>query len=453
MNQEKTLRVAGRIVDAWLPTFIQYKHIPGISVAITHKGKIVYKNGFGFSDLEAQKKMTTDTAFRVASISKTFTAIGIMQLVERGKLRLDDPVYKHLPWFKNTTKNEDAKSITIRHLLAHAAGVWRDGDTMHWESDDFPASDVIKKSVSTRSFPQENMTDFKYSNFGYAVLGQVIEKVTGTTYERYMQRSIISKLGMKRTAADYTKKSEEWLSNGYGREIPGEEREVVSHCATNAYAPATGFLSTVEDLAKLIDALSLTRDKKNALLSRQSKKEMTHAYWDTKENDHYGLGLIVQKVRGRKIVTHSGGFNGFITFFGLDTENDIGVVLLGNTTQCNSVQLGTGVFDAIYELMDEGVYSDGPSVKQASKYEGLYRARWGDCVVVHAGSALLAFNPTLHAPTSYATRLEPKRGNTFIMDDPSQYYAPGEEARFLFRSGTKKAHTLLSGSLPMKRVK
>src|SRR3989344_5695335 len=253
---KKAIKYAVKIIDAWLPSKIQYDRIPALSVGLVHNGKIVYKRGFGFADVESLEPATPNTCYRIASISKTFTAVAIMQLAEQGKLHLDDKIHKYLPWFKSRSKDSDSNNITIRQILSHTAGVFRDGNTPHWADDKFPDITGLQKSIS-KAVVFENLTRFKYSNFGFALLGEVVKKISGVSYNEYVSENIIKKLGMERTAPDLTKENEGWLAKGYSRSIPNKEREAFHHIPTNAYASATGFLSNVSDLAKYLSALSL----------------------------------------------------------------------------------------------------------------------------------------------------------------------------------------------------
>ncbi len=422
-----------------------YARVPGASVGITHRGKLVYASGFGFADVENEVAATPKTAYRIASNSKTFTAVGIMQLVERRKLSLDDKVARYLPWFKAKAKGRDAAHITIRDVLSHHAGVFRDGVTPHWEDDNFPTQTQLKRSVSSISVVFENAMRFKYSNFGFALLGQIIEKISGSSYTDYMQRNIIGPLRMTRTAADLTDESLGWLANGYSRPIPGVERERLTHCTTNAYASATGFLSTVTDLAKYMNALSLARNT-TTLIGRESKKQLFHEYWHGGEEGSYGLGFSIVHSHGHKIIGHGGGFPGFITRIALDVETDVGVIVLTNGNDSPAGFIAMGIFDMIGRLNDPRCdHLKGLRIAGASKFEGAYRNRWGDEVVVSMGPKLIAFPPQTDAPLRDGTVLRPAGAASFILDEPSSVASPGERARF---SGNR----LLWASQPMERI-
>lgn len=453
MKTEEAIKHTTKILNNWLPTKILHDRMPGLSVGIIHNGKLVYKAGFGYADLEQEIKATSKTQYRIASISKTFTTIAILQLVEQGKINLDDPISKYLRWFKVESKTGDSKSITIRQVLTHSAGIFRDGTTPHWENDKFPSLKDFRKQWSEKSITFENLTKFKYSNFGFSILGQVIQAVSGTDYENYMKKNVISPLGMKNTEPDFIEDTK-LLAKGYGRVIPNQdEREVFNHTATKSFAPATGFLSSVEDLAKFVSALSLKHKAKNPILGRELKKEMLREHWRTIEDEWYGFGVDVYKIENRKIVGHSGGFPGFITQISLDTENDIGVITLSNTLASSACPINTGIFRAIYHLIDNGdkYLKTKKAVGSLHAYTGTYRSRWEDSIIVPVGKRLLIFGARAHFPTKDVVVLEPKNKKEFVVKGDGVFSAAGETIKFTFNT-KGKVTGLIWGATPSVKI-
>jgi D-alanyl-D-alanine carboxypeptidase len=449
---DRALKTTGRILDAWLPLKIAYDRVPGLSVGITHRGKLVYAKGFGYGDVENGTAATAQTCYRIASNSKTFTAVSIMQLVEQEKLSLDDKIAKHLPWFKAKTKDRDAANVTIRQALSHHGGVFRDGVSPHWEDDRFPTKAELRRSVSTTTVVYENATRFKYSNFGFALLGAVIAKVSGRSYDAYVTEHIVEPLGMTRTAPDLTKESLAWLAAGYSRPIPDVARERFEHCKTNAYASATGFLSNVEDLAKYYDALSLARNT-SKLIDRESKKELFRQHWTSPVEGSYGLGFGVRTQNRKRIVGHGGGFAGFITNTSLNLDDDIGVFVLTNANDSPAGFISEGIHETIHRLASPTrTYFEGPRQAKQARFEGAYRSRWGDRIVVGTGHKLVAFIPQTHSPLLEATVLRPATGNSFVMESPFSYDSVGERARFLVGPHRPKAHRVVWGSQPLERI-
>ncbi len=367
---------------------------------------------------------------------------------------MDDRLEKFIPWFKAQTKDSDSSNITIRQVLSHTGGVFRDGNTPHWENDKFPDFAGLKKSISNKTVVFENLTKFKYSNFGFALLGEIIKKASGLDYDEYVIEHIIKKLGMERTAPDYRKENSGWLAKGYSRPIPNKEREAFPHAETKAYAPATGFLSNISDLAKYLAAMSLKRKEINTLIGKESKKEMVREYWATgEENESYGLGFDIYKIEKRKIVGHGGGFAGFITRISLDVENDIGVITLTNTNDSSCDSINTGIFETIYKFVDEkSKYGEGKKIPSQEKFEGAYRSRWGDTIVVGIDTNLVAFDPKANSPVKNGTLLKAKGKNKFLMETKSNFDSPGEFAIFTFERGEKQATKVLFGATPSEQI-
>lgn len=462
------LRQTGKILDAWLPLKIQYDRLPGLSVGIVYKGRLVYARSFGVADLATKTPATPTTCYRIASISKMFTAVAVMQLVERGALRLDDEVHAHLPWFQTKKSNEDTSHVTIRQLLSHTAGVMRDGTTPYWEHGSFPTAKVLRASIGNRTRVFENLTRFKYSNFGFAILGQVIEKVSGLPYEQYMMKHIIQPLGMTHTSADLTTENAAWLANGYSRSMPGiPNRTLINHVPTLAFAPAAGFLSNVVDLAKFISLFSLCaplrstqKTHQKQIINRESKKEMLREHlrvigngMDIEDDCSYGLGISMYSVQHKKLIGHGGGFPGFITQVRVDMEKEIGVITLSNANTDSACYINTGIFETLFRLIDEkDKYFGGKTLQRQQLYEGAYRSRWWDQVVVGTGARLIAFDPETCSPLKYGTLLRPKAKHRFVMEPASAFETPGEDARFVVPSGAKQATQLILGAEPLDRL-
>lgn len=192
---------AERLFSAWLEAQIAYRGLPGVAVGVVHDQQLVWSKGFGFADIATKRPMTAQTRFRIASNSKLFAAIAIMQLREAGKLRLDDPVVKYLPWFTPKPAGPDDGPITIEQLLSHSSGLQREaGD--HWSSFNFPSEAELIKLMPDRQAAFPPQTRWKYSNLAFAVAGQIVEKITGQRWADYVQGHIIAPLGMTATSVD-----------------------------------------------------------------------------------------------------------------------------------------------------------------------------------------------------------------------------------------------------------
>ena len=194
-----------KFIDSWLMLRSQWARWPGFTVAIAKDSEVVFHKVYGLANIENNEKLITDHLFHVASQSKTFTATAVMQLQERGKLRIDDSVTTHLPWLAQHS-DQRWHDVTLRQLLSHSAGVIRDGQASgFWQfQGEFPDEDEFKKQIMQSELVFEPNSEFKYSNFGFGLLGLVIEQASGKSYADFVTENIIAPLDLKQTTTEYS---------------------------------------------------------------------------------------------------------------------------------------------------------------------------------------------------------------------------------------------------------
>ena len=202
--------------DAVMEKFVERHRIPGLSIALARNGRLVHAKGYGFADLESRTPVTTDHVFRVASVSKPITAVAIMKLVQEGKLSLDATVFGAggilASRFKVPAKKARLAHITVRHLLTHTAG-WstENGDPM-FEQLSLDKQALIQYALDTKPVPHEPGTHYNYSNFGYCVLGRVIEAVSGMDYEAYVRAQVLGPAGATGMKIGRQSRADRWPS-------------------------------------------------------------------------------------------------------------------------------------------------------------------------------------------------------------------------------------------------
>ena len=426
---------AERLFSAWMEGQIAYRGLPGIAVGVVHDQDLVWSTGFGYANIAAKTPMTPATKFRMASHSKLFTAIAIMQLREQGKVHLDDPVSTYLPWFTAKPAGEDDGPITIEQLLSHSSGLQREaGD--HWSSYEFPTSAELAKLFSERQAAFPPSVRFKYSNLAYAVAGAVIEKISGQTWADYVTQNIFQPLGMNASSVD---KNVPGLTVPYGRRMPDGTREVLPFVDARGMAAATGVTSNVEDLARFVSA-QFRRGARGGdhIVSSGSLREL-HRVRSVEEDwtRGTGLGFDISRIENRTYVGHGGGYPGNTTYTLIQLDDKVGVIVLTNTNDSNP-------FDIARQLM----LTVGKAVAKASqtkpavvawdpswaRFAGLYRGMWGDSHVVLLDKQLVMITP--NAPSiDNPVVLEPLGGGRFRFTAPTGGGVIGEVVRFEERAG------------------
>lgn len=437
------------LLDEWLPLRLQYDKVLGVSIAVIYRGEILYKKGFGYADLEKKVEADENILYNIGSVSKTFTAIAIFQLIEQGKIELTDSVSKYLPWFKGENEKGKLEDITIKELLSHTSGIWRDGNTPHWFSGEFPGT---LQPILSEALVFEPSSEFKYSNYGFAVLGELITTVSGIPYQEYIQANILDKVGMASTYTDY-KDTIKGIASGLGREIPGQSREQYEHYPANAYASATGFVSNAIDLAKYIATFPVQASE--ILLKNQSKQQMMEQpdlY--TRDTDKYCLGIEMYVIDNKKVYGHGGGFKGFVSKVLIEPDNQLGVIVLTNTSKAPAGIYAQSIFKAIYSITENSSDFTSESKIDGLVYEGIYRNSGEDKVIVKIKDVLVAFDMSTGSPLSGSNKtiLQPIGDNKFVLTGGNGYGSKGEIATF---SDMKDEifQTVTFGATPLIRVK
>ena len=212
LNDHPDLSTAVDLLDKWAGRHQHESHLPALALGLVYQGELLWGKAYGHANLESQTPATLESRFRIASISKTFTATAIMQLYEAGKLRLDDPLSKYLDWFN--LQYPDAPAISIYHCLTHTSGLPRDATIPHWTENVFQSWDEVIATTKSRQPMLPPLQEHSYSNLGYTLLGGVIEAVSGMAWGDYIQRNILDPLGMSNTIVT-PNGSEGNLATGY----------------------------------------------------------------------------------------------------------------------------------------------------------------------------------------------------------------------------------------------
>ena len=426
---------AQRLFSAWMEGQMTWRGLPGVSVGVVSDQQLVWSTGFGFADVAAQVPMTPATKVRMASHSKMFTAIAIMQLREEGKIRLDDPVAKHLSWFKAKPAGDDDGAITVEQLLSHSSGLQREmGD--HWTSFEFPTSTQVRELFAERQAAFAPAVRWKYSNLAYTVAGMVVEELSGQSWAEYLQHQIFDPLGMSESSVD---RKVPGLAVPYGIRRPDGTREVLPFVDARGMAAATGLTSNVNDMAKFVSAQFRRGPRGGAqILSSGSMREM-HRVRSVENNwtSGTGIGFGISRIGEKTYVGHGGGYPGNTTNTLIQLDDKVGVIVLTNTNDSDpgviARQLMATVGQAVAKAAAQKpvVVAWDPSW---ARFAGLYRGRGGDSRIVLMNERLVLINP---AATSVEnpTTLESLGGGRFRLMAPTGGSAVGEVVRFVETNG------------------
>jgi D-alanyl-D-alanine carboxypeptidase len=320
--------VSAGAVDDHVRRFMTFHMAPGVSVAVMKGGKVVFAKGFGKANLEANTRVSPNTVFKIASVSKQFIAAEILLLEQENKLKTDDLLSKYL-----SDLPDSWKSIRLRHLLSHTSGLAREEEG--WEVfKNVPVSDIVRESFRTKMVAKPG-EKYAYSNLGYFVLAHVIDKVSGATWDQYATKKIFEPSGLKRTMP-----ASHWnivpdKAMGYDTDA-GVFENALSYYTLR---PSGGFSSTALDMLKWCETLS-----GSTVLSEASKAKMwTPAKLNNGKAAPYGLGWEISELKGHLRISHDGGAQGFNAHIARYPNDDLAVVVLTNFASAPAEDLATNI--------------------------------------------------------------------------------------------------------------
>ncbi len=325
------------VADALRP-FIQRemaeKQLPGLSIAIVDDQQIVWSEGFGMADPKAKKPATPETEYRIGSVSKLFTDIGIMQLVERGKLNLDAPITDYLPDFH--PKNPFGTPVTLRQLMSHRSGLLREPPVGNYFETSEPSLAATVHSLNDTELVFAPNTHTKYSNAAISVVGDVLETYSHQPFAKYLKAAVLDPMGLSHSSfqpepaiVENLAKAQMWTYDGRVSEAPTFQLGM---------APAGSMYSNVIDLGRFISVLLAHGKTSNGeILKPETLAHMWSPQFPNARGRVFGLGFVVSSMDGHRMVGHGGAIYGFSTTLGLLPDDKLGVVLVATKDSSNAV--------------------------------------------------------------------------------------------------------------------
>lgn len=382
VEREARLRAAA----AWMDQYLDSELAPGAAAAIVHDQDVVWSTGYGFSELSAGTPVTADTAFSICSVSKLFTSVGIMRLYEQGLISLDAPLETYLEEFELAPTDEaTGDPITIRSVLAHAGGLPREGVGFYWNTAAFPAPAEIRAGLPELERLYTPLSNYQYSNLGMALLGQIIEEVSGRSYDQYIRDEVLNPLGLDGIHTDLPLDGDGGrFATGYSDHDRKGMREPFEPYVLAGLAPAAGYAASVLDLGEFASwQFRLIESGQREVLDAVTLRDMHRVHWADPfdpESPMRGLGFSYFRIAGKQAIGHGGYCPGYRTTFAMRPPEKIAVITMVNSNDINPTTIASGLYkiagEAIVEAAeeDEGdAEASSDAARKFSEFEGEYR--------------------------------------------------------------------------------
>jgi len=434
LADDRNVRSSIGLLSAWIESQMAYSGLPGLSIGILHDQELVWAAGFGQAGLEPARPATPGTLYRIASITKLFTGTAILQLRDAGKLRLDDPLVEHLPWFRIDCAPAQTPAVTIRHLLTHTAGLPREAGFPYWTDGDFPTAPQIRDKLAEQQAALPTETEWKYSNLGLTLAGEIVATVSGRAYPEYVAEHILEPLGMRGTWVTTPPADHPDLATGYTRRLPAGARSVAPFTDCDGITPAANMTTSVTDLTRF--AMLQFRDGPAGgaqILRGSTLREMQRVHWlEPDWEAGWGLGFRVMRTRGKTYVGHGGALRGYRTIVHLCPADRIGVVVLTNADDGNPLLFAEKAFQWVAPAILKVVVPAAPPGPPPGweRYAGRYRSPWGDVQVLVVEGRLAMIDPSLPDPMLVVTWLHPVSEHAFRSETKNGFGSHGEPVVF-----------------------
>jgi len=395
----ETLKTAFAKIDQAFRDFAVREHIPGAAWGIVVDGDLVHVGVTGLREVASKAPVEADTVFRIASMTKSFTAMAILRLRDEGKLSLDDPAERYVPEMKSLKyPTTDSPRITIRHLLSHAEGFPEDNP---WGDQQLAKTDSQMSAMIRAGIPFSNAPGigYEYSNFGFAILGRIVTNVSKVPYREYIATNILKPLGMASTTLEPTAVPARKLAHGYRWE--DEQWKEEAQLKDGAFGAMGGMLTSVSDLgryvAALVGAFPPSDGPETAPIKRSSLREMqqiarsrptivtrgTNGAVQLNAGGYgYGLGISETCEFGH-VVAHSGGLPGFGSQMRWLPEYGIGIIAMGNRTYTGWGSAFTTALDLLSKTggLQRRMPEPSPALVTARDQVSRLMIQWDDALV------------------------------------------------------------------------
>ncbi|MEM1412173.1 MAG: serine hydrolase [Pseudomonadota bacterium] len=421
LAEDPRVQDAVSLWSEWMRHDAAVQRVPAVSWGVVHDQELIASGAFGLANPEGGGVATPDTRYSICSISKLFTSVALMQQREAGRVRLDAPVADYLDWFNIEDVHAGDEPVTVRGILTHSSGLPRESDFPYWTDADypFPTQAQIRERLGTQRTLYPASTYWQYSNLGLTLVGEIVEAVSGQPYDAYMRQALLDPLGMTSTTTDMPVELRgQALAIGHTALKRDGTRDTVAPYQARGIAPAAGYASSVNDLAKFASWQFRTLEGNgNGLLRAASLREMQRVQWvDDDFEMTWGLGFSVQRSGDRTFARHGGGCPGYYTEFRLEPASKLGVIVLTNTIGSSPGRYAAQAFEAIAPAIKRALDSSAEANERKedfAAYTGVYRTIWGETLIVPWNDGLAMLELESASPADDMETLRHVDGNVF----------------------------------------
>jgi len=346
-----------RAAEAWMDQYMISSVGPGATAAVVHDQEVVWTHAYGYADLENGRRAKPETSFSICSISKLFTSIAVMTLVEKGAIDLDASLSLYVEGFDPVAPNDVvAEPITIRDLLSHASGLAREGAGAYWNTLDFPAESDLELTINSVGRLYTPGTKHQYSNIGMSLLGKTVSTVSGLSYDAYVHAEILDPLGMDGVSTDLPLDDDDGrFATGYSDHDASGKREPWPPYQLRGLAPAAGYTASVLDLASFASwQFRLMKSGQKEVLRRSTLRDMQRVHWMDPfdpQGQIYGLGFHHHQLGEVPVIGHDGYCMGQRAQFSMEPNKELAVITMVNTNDINPTALAAGIYGLVAGLL------------------------------------------------------------------------------------------------------
>ncbi len=428
-ERPRKLATAFPEIERLFRSWVERQHMPGAVLGIVIDGELTWVKAAGVQDIAGKAPVTPDTVFRIASMTKSFTAMAILKLRDEGKLSLDDPVARYVPALAGLPyPTNDSPALTIRHLLTHSEGFPEDNP---WGDRQLAQTDETMKAWLRAGIPFSTApgTAYEYSNYGFAILGQVVARVSGRPYADYVRDQILLPLGMRSSTFQMANVARDRLALGYRWEDDKWKDEVP--LAHGSFGAMGGLWTSANDLAHyvafLLSAFPPRDEVERGPVKRSSAREMQQA-WRFQgtsmsrsaldaplqlSTGAYGYGLgVTQDCRFNHVVGHGGGLPAYGSLMRWLPEQGVGLIAMGNVTYASFGGLFSDTLAALHKTgaLEPRVVQPSPALLAAQKDVSQLITKWDDALALRIAADNLFLDETMERRAARIRELNTRHG-------------------------------------------